>query len=122
MRKLRVLAVDDNQFNLRICREIFEHLGCDVDVVGSGEAALELVSVNHYDMICLDRFMPGLPGDEVAARLPTELFVVAWSTETANLPPRYNQVLPKPVSIAAAAGVLARAISTAPLKLRFDTL
>src|SRR5690349_13092813 len=36
-----------------------------VDVCYDGDAALEKVSINQYDVAVLDRDMPGLTGDEV---------------------------------------------------------
>ena len=122
MRRYRVLVVDDNEANRLICREIFEHLGCVVNAVEGGEAALTLVASISFDLICLDRFMPGMFGDEVAVRLPAELFVDAWSTEASNLSPRFDGVLPKPITIAAAAGVLARAIAARESRLRSGRL
>jgi hypothetical protein len=53
--------------------------------------------------------MPGLSGDEVAARLPADQFVLAWSTDDSDLPGRFNGVLCKPVTLAAAQSALVRA-------------
>lgn len=35
------------------------------DIAGDGDAALELLSLNPYDMAILDRDIPGPPGDQV---------------------------------------------------------
>jgi DNA-binding response OmpR family regulator len=40
-----------------------------VDVVYDGEAALERLGVNRYDVAVLDRDMPGRTGDEVCRRI-----------------------------------------------------
>ena len=106
----RVLVVDDNFHNRVVFREIFEHLGCAVNAVDCGEAALASLATNVYDLICLDRFMPGMSGDQLVARLPHDLFVVAWSTDPSNLPARYDAVLEKPISIPAAARIITRAV------------
>jgi hypothetical protein len=50
--------------------------------------------------------MPGLSGDEVLARMTADQFVLAWSTDTSDLPRRFNGILPKPVTIASAAAAL----------------
>ncbi len=39
------------------------------DVAGDGDAALELLSVNAYDIAVLDRDIPGPSGDEIAKRI-----------------------------------------------------
>jgi hypothetical protein len=42
--------------------------------------------------------MPGLTGDEVAAQLPQDQCVFAWSTDLTDLPARFNGVLAKPLT------------------------
>src|SRR3954453_20583230 len=39
------------------------------DVAGSGDTALELLSINAYDIAVLDRDIPGPSGDEIAERI-----------------------------------------------------
>lgn len=39
------------------------------DIAGDGDAALELLSINSYDIAVLDRDIPGPSGDEIAARI-----------------------------------------------------
>src|SRR3954469_24590632 len=39
------------------------------DIAGDGDAALELLNVNAYDIAVLDRDIPGPSGDEVAERI-----------------------------------------------------
>ena len=39
------------------------------DIAGDGDAALELLSVNAYDIAVLDRDIPGPTGDEIAQRI-----------------------------------------------------
>jgi CheY-like chemotaxis protein len=106
---LRVLVVDDHPVNRLVLAEIFGYLGCNVSTAEDGSQALAASEVDHFDLICLDRHMPGLCGDDVASRLPMETFVLAWSTDVTDLPQRFNGVLDKPVSIASATGALERA-------------
>lgn len=96
---LRVLVVDDHPINRLVLTELLTHFGCVVCAAEDGAEALTTSSVDHFDLICLDRHMPGLSGDEVAARLPDDQFVLAWSTDLTDLPLRYNGVLSKPVSM-----------------------
>lgn len=39
------------------------------DIAGDGDAALEMLSINSYDIAILDRDIPGPPGDEIARRI-----------------------------------------------------
>src|SRR4051795_12639530 len=41
------------------------------DIAGDGDTALELLSVNDYDIAVLDRDIPGPSGDEIARRIVT---------------------------------------------------
>jgi CheY-like chemotaxis protein len=90
---------------------IFMHLGCDVSTADDGIQALAAASVDAFDLICLDRHMSGLSGDDVVSGLPRDQFVLAWSTDPLNLPRRFNGVLSKPVTAAAAQDAIARAIA-----------
>jgi CheY-like chemotaxis protein len=66
-------------------------------------------SIERFDLICLDRHMPGLSGDEVAVGLPADQFVLAWSTDLTDLPSRFNGALSKPVTLDAVQGAITRA-------------
>src|SRR6202030_869561 len=39
------------------------------DIAGDGRSALELLSINAYDVAVLDRDIPGPTGDEIAERI-----------------------------------------------------
>jgi CheY-like chemotaxis protein len=108
---LRVLVVDDHPVNRLVLTEIFKHLGCDVSTAEDGDKALTSSGVDHFDLICLDRHMPGLSGDEVAVKLAADQFVLAWSTDLTDLPQRFNGSLCKPVTLAGAEAALARALA-----------
>lgn len=107
--ELRVLVVDDHPVNRLVMGELLSHLGCVVTMAEDGAQALCTSSVNRFDLICLDRHMPGLSGDEVAERLPDEQFVLAWSTDVSDLPRRFNGTLSKPVTLPALQAALERA-------------
>jgi two-component system, sensor histidine kinase len=106
---LRVLVADDHPVNRLVMGELLSHLGCVVSLAEDGVQALSRSLVDRFDLICLDRHMPGLSGDEVAERLPAEQFVLAWSTDVSDLPKRYNGALSKPVSLPALQAALQRA-------------
>jgi CheY-like chemotaxis protein len=108
---LRVLVVDDHPVNRLVLGEIFSHLGCNVSTAEDGITALAAASVDTFDLICLDRHMPGLSGDDVVSGLPGDQFVLAWSTDLTDLPHRFNGVLSKPLDLAAAERAVTRAIA-----------
>ena len=71
-RELRVLAVDDDPFALRIARHMLGGLGV-ASVIGceSGQAALDALASDRepIDLILLDLNMPGMDGIEFIRRL-----------------------------------------------------
>ncbi|MDR3265580.1 MAG: response regulator [Synergistaceae bacterium] len=65
----RVLIVDDISSNLRVAKELVSHYGAVVETCDSGEAALELVKNNDYDIVFMDHMMPGMDGLEATSRI-----------------------------------------------------
>ncbi|WP_035795263.1 response regulator transcription factor [Kitasatospora mediocidica] len=66
---MRILVVEDEQ---RLAARIAEGLrdqGMAVDVSHDGTDALDKADLNAYDVVVLDRDLPGTPGDEVCQRL-----------------------------------------------------
>ena len=92
-KELRVLIVDDHPVNRLVLTEIFRQLGCEVATAEDGGQALSAWAPDHFDLVCLDRHMPGLSGDDVVGRLPDDQFVLAWSTDLTDLPARSQSAL-----------------------------
>jgi PAS domain S-box-containing protein len=65
----RILLVEDNEVNQEVVRHLLEEAGLQVDVAGSGLAALELAKSCHYDACLMDIQMPEMSGYEVTERL-----------------------------------------------------
>ncbi|THV29514.1 response regulator transcription factor [Glycomyces paridis] len=63
---MRVLIVEDEPLLAEALRDGLRLEAIAADVAGDGDAALELLSVNAYDIAVLDRDIPGPSGDEVA--------------------------------------------------------
>ena len=68
---LRVLVVEDDQEMAETVATGLRHAQMAVDVALDGPAGLERALVSNYDVIVLDRDLPGMYGDEVCARLVT---------------------------------------------------
>jgi|GEM_PF-6216825 len=66
---LTILMVDDDPVNCLLFQRIFQKEGHKVNVVTSGQTALELVDKNQYDLIVLDRQMPDMDGFETCSRI-----------------------------------------------------
>jgi DNA-binding response OmpR family regulator len=62
---VRVLLADDETLLVDTIADGLRKLAMAVDVCHDGEAAIERLSVNHYDVAVLDRDMPRRSGDEV---------------------------------------------------------
>ena len=68
---MRILVVEDEDMLAQTVAEGLRDLGWAVDVANDGLDAFEKASVNTYDVIVLDRDLPGLHGDELCRRLNT---------------------------------------------------
>ena len=66
---MRVLVIEDDEELAETVAAGLRHARMAVDVALDGEAGLARALVNDYDVIVLDRDLPGLHGDEVCARL-----------------------------------------------------
>jgi CheY-like chemotaxis protein len=60
---------EDNPINAMLMRELLQRRGYSVRDVGSGEAALELIEHESFDVILTDIHMPGMDGIETARHL-----------------------------------------------------
>jgi two-component system sensor histidine kinase RpfC len=72
-RRLSVLVADDNPTNREVLGKILERAGHGVTLVADGDLALDAMEAGHFDIVLLDRNMPGLSGLETlqAIRLMT---------------------------------------------------
>jgi two-component system, OmpR family, response regulator VanR len=66
---MRVLVVEDEPLLGEAIREGLRLEAIAADLAGDGNAALELLSTNAYDIAVLDRDVPGPSGDEIAEHI-----------------------------------------------------
>jgi two-component system response regulator VanR len=66
---MRVLVVEDEPLMAEAIRDGLRLEAIAADIAGDGDTALELLSINAYDIAVLDRDIPGPSGDEIAAHL-----------------------------------------------------
>jgi CheY-like chemotaxis protein len=116
---LHVLCAEDNPYARVVLNTILVELGHRVDFAGTGEAAIAAVERNGYDVVLMDVTLPGLDGLAAArairamqggvAHVP--IIGISGRTEKADqnaaLAAGMNAFLPKPVSPAALAELVA---------------
>ncbi|MFC7039322.1 response regulator transcription factor [Nonomuraea rubra] len=66
---MRVLVVEDFEVLARSIGTGLRREGMAVDVVLDGTAAVERLAATRYDVLILDRDLPGVHGDEICRRL-----------------------------------------------------
>jgi DNA-binding response OmpR family regulator len=66
---MRVLVTEDDEVLATAVAAGLRREGMAVDVAPDGAAALERVTVNRYDVVVLDRDLPGVSGDDVCRAL-----------------------------------------------------
>src|SRR5215471_15632378 len=63
---MRVLIVEDEPYMAEAIRDGLRLAAIAADIAGDGDTAVELLSINAYDIAVLDRDIPGPSGDEIA--------------------------------------------------------
>ena len=58
----KILVVEDTPMNQQLARWTLEKLGCTVEIADNGEAAVQKIQSNSYDLILMDLQMPGMDG------------------------------------------------------------
>jgi two-component system response regulator VanR len=66
---MRVLIVEDEPLMAEAIRDGLRLEAIPADIACDGDTALELLSVNVYDIAVLDRDIPGPSGDDIAKRI-----------------------------------------------------
>lgn len=70
---MKVLLVDDNKQVMETLCDYLEINGVTVDCAYNGQAALSLLTQQHFDVIVMDIMMPKLDGIDTVARLRSQL-------------------------------------------------
>jgi CheY-like chemotaxis protein len=66
---LNVLCVEDNPYGRIVHSAVLRELGHAVSFAGSGEAAVEMVAGNEYDVVLMDIALSGIDGIEATRRI-----------------------------------------------------
>src|SRR5262249_35675396 len=123
---LRILVAEDNLVNQQVALGLLRRRGHQVDVVGTGRAAVAAVTAQAYDVVLMDVHMPEMDGIEATReirRLPGEkgrvpimaLSASAMKEETdACMDAGMVGHLPKPIDPVALATLLSRHAPASP--------
>ena len=65
----RILVVDDESYVRELLERVLQRRGHEVDMAADGEAALELLATNTYDLVVTDVVMPGIDGFDLLRRV-----------------------------------------------------
>ncbi len=116
---IRILVVDDMADNRDLARAMLESLGAEVEEAADGQAALDISQYIPFDVILMDRRMPGLDGVAAARAIKAEpgpnqdIPILAFSVDGDEgvAPEAFDGVLRKPFSLAALRAAIAEVIS-----------
>jgi signal transduction histidine kinase/ActR/RegA family two-component response regulator len=117
---LKVLHVDDEYWSRSVIQRSLGHEGHTVTVAASGEEGLQQFDAVKPDLVILDRAMPGMSGDELAAeiRRRSPETPIIMMTGFGDLmkdfgahPPGVDLILAKPVTVEELNQAIARAFS-----------
>jgi DNA-binding response OmpR family regulator len=104
---VRVLVVEDEVLLADAIAEGLRRESLAVDIAYDGDSALERLGVNTYDVVVLDRDLPGVSGDEICAGLAGGDIRLLMLTAAGELTDRVeglslgaDDYLPKPFAFA----------------------
>ena len=83
----KVLLVEDNEINQAVMLAIFESLGIPITIVGTGEDAVEIVNIRHFDIIFMDIHLPGIDGRQASEQIKLvhpNIPIIALSADAFN--------------------------------------
>ncbi len=106
--RLNLLVIDDEQWVRRVFERILKSEGHNVAATATGLEGLELFKKWNFDAVLVDRAMPGMSGDEVAAAVKqhkpgTPVILLTGfgdlMKEEGECPPGVDIIVSKPASI-----------------------
>lgn len=114
---VRVLVVDDDEDCALVVSSHLTLLGCEVDLAGSSESAVQRVSDSEYDLIFIDVELPDGHGPDLVALLRTlgertqraRIAILSGHEPPAKLPIGVDIWLMKPAAIERLAALVAEA-------------
>jgi len=93
MSKAQILLVDDDEINSDMLSKRIAKRGFTVDVVNSGQAALDYLQVNQPRLILLDILMPDMTGIEVLMKIREKFSQVEMSVIMVTAKSEVNDIV-----------------------------
>ncbi|MDD2331313.1 MAG: response regulator, partial [Candidatus Cloacimonetes bacterium] len=118
---IRILLVEDNLINQKVCTKIFESMKLKIDIAGNGEEALQITEKKQYDIIFMDIQMPVMNGHDATKELRKRGYQTPIIAMTANAMQKdkdeciqsgMNDFIPKPVTFSSISEAIARWVPT----------
>jgi signal transduction histidine kinase/DNA-binding response OmpR family regulator len=123
--KVRILIAEDNAVNRLVALGQLKNLGYTADTASNGQAVLDALERNHYDIILMDCQMPEMDGYEATRRIRSnnrgfpQPYVIAMTAHAMTgdrekcLASGMNEYVSKPVVPETLAAALARGMEVA---------
>ncbi|TDW47729.1 phospho-acceptor domain-containing protein [Flavobacterium sp. 270] len=71
--KLKILLCEDNVLNQKLVKSVIHNFGFELDIADNGEAGIELLSKNEYDLVLMDLQMPVKDGYQTTEYIRHEM-------------------------------------------------
>ena len=71
--KLKILLCEDNVLNQKLVKNVISNFGFELDIAENGEAGIELLSKNNYDLVLMDLQMPVKDGYQTTRYIRNQL-------------------------------------------------
>lgn len=73
LRKLRILLVEDNRLNVMLLQKLFSEIKMKLQVAENGNACIEMLKENEFDIVLMDLKMPVVTGYEATVIIRNDL-------------------------------------------------
>ncbi len=78
LEKISVLVVDDDPVNRKLVASVLQKSSVGVDEAKTGEEAIQKIRDEHYDVVFMDVYMPGMGGLEATRVIKKEIDENLW--------------------------------------------
>jgi CheY-like chemotaxis protein len=69
MTNAAILCVDDEELPRKLRALVLQKQGYEVIAVASGQEALNILAVRHFDLVLTDQMMPGMAGTQLTKHI-----------------------------------------------------
>lgn len=71
--QLKILLCEDNILNQKLVKSVMKNFGFELDIADNGEAGIEFLSKNNYDLVLMDLQMPVKDGYQTTEYIRNEM-------------------------------------------------